>query len=196
MKQIEVTSEKKSFLTSLPGILTGAAGLITAIVGLIIALNQVGIIGGSSTGTPAGQPLSSPATVTQTTSADTWAAEANQVCARANDAIDALPEADTLDLESAGETAQQVTAINRRMLRELTALERPAERKAEIAEFLRIGARLGEEGDAFFAAIRAGNLAAAQERTSELSRLGRLFDASATDLGATTCAEGASELGL
>ena len=52
------------------------------------------------------------------------------------------------------------------------------------------------DADAFFAALRAGNVVAAQEQTSELSRLGKLFDASAIDLGANTCAEGASEVGL
>jgi hypothetical protein len=44
--------------------------------------------------------------------------------------------------------------------------------------------------------ITAVNVAAAQEQSSEVSRLGKLFDASAIDLGANTCAEGASEIGL
>lgn len=188
-----MSAEKKSFLTTAPGILSGVAGLITAIVGLIIALDQVGVIGGSSDGGNQASPAA--ITTTSTTSADAWATAANRICQRSNDAIRALPDPESLDLQSVGEVAKQMSSITRRMLRDLNALERPVETSAEIREFLRIGARLGEEGDAFFAALRAGDLAAAQARTSELSRLGKIFDASAIDLGATTCAEGASQIG-
>lgn len=38
-------SEKKSFWTTLPGILTGVAGIITATGGLLIILYQIGVIG-------------------------------------------------------------------------------------------------------------------------------------------------------
>lgn len=38
-------SEKKSFWTTLPGILTGVAGIITATAGLIGILYQIGVIG-------------------------------------------------------------------------------------------------------------------------------------------------------
>ena len=193
-----MNAEKKSFITSLPGLLTGVAGVITAVVGLIIALDQVGVIGGSDP-EPAGGPQAV-ALVTTTdgasTSADEWAASANEICARATDAIDTLPEPEAVDLASVGKVARQLQSINRRMLRDLNALERPPERQAEVKEFLRLGARLGDAADAFFSALRAGNVVAAQEQTTELSRLGKLFDASAIDLGANTCAEGASDIGL
>lgn len=38
-------SEKKSFWTTLPGILTGIAGIITALGGLLVILFQIGVIG-------------------------------------------------------------------------------------------------------------------------------------------------------
>lgn len=38
-------SNKKSFWTTVPGILTGTAGIITALGGFIIVLSQVGVIG-------------------------------------------------------------------------------------------------------------------------------------------------------
>lgn len=181
-------------MTSAPGILSGVAGLITAVVGLIIALDQVGVIGdGSSNG--GGATTAVAVTTTATTSPDAWAAEANKICARATDEIDALPEPEALDLQSVGQVGPQMQGIHRRMLRDLTALERPAEKRAEIQEFLRSGARLGEAADQFFAALRIGDLAGAQASASELSRLGKIFDANAIDLGANTCAEGASEIG-
>jgi hypothetical protein len=193
-----VNADKKSFLTSLPGILTGVAGLITAVVGLIIALDQVGVIGGSDPEQAGGRQAIALATTTDggSSSADEWAASANEICGRANDAIDTLPEPEALDPASVAKVTQQLQAINHRMLRDLNALERPPERRAEVAEFLRLGARLGDAGDDFLASLRAGNVVAAQEQTSELSRLAKLFDASAIDLGANTCAEGASEIGL
>jgi hypothetical protein len=192
-----VTAEKKSFLTSLPGILTGVAGLITAVVGLIIALDQVGAFGGSDPEQAGGRQAVALTATTDggLTSADQWAASANEICARANDAIDVLPEPEALDPASTGKVAQQLQAINHRMLRDLNSLQRPTEKRTEVAEFLRLGARLGDAADEFFAALRTGNVVAAQEQTSELSRLGKLFDASAIDLGANTCAEGASEIG-
>ena len=193
-----MNAEKKSFLTSLPGLLTGVAGVITAVVGLIIALDQVGVIGGSDPAPAGGPQAVALATTTGggPTSADEWAASANEICGRANDAIDTLPEPEAVDPASLGKVAQQLQRINHRMLRDLNALERPPEKQAEVKEFLRLGARLGDSADAFFAALRAGNVVAAQEQTSELSRLGKLFDASAIDLGANTCAEGASEVGF
>jgi hypothetical protein len=193
-----VNAEKKSFITSLPGLLTGVAGVITAVVGLVIALDQVGVIGGSDAEQAGGrQALALTATTDGgSTTADEWAASANEICARANDAIDTLPEPEAVDPASVGKVARQLQAINRRMLRDLNGLERPPEKQAEVKEFLRLGARLGDSADTFFAALRAGNVVAAQEQTSELSRLGKLFDASAIDLGANTCAEGASEIGL
>lgn len=193
-----MSAEKKSFLTSVPGILTGVTGLITAVVGLIIALDQIGVFGSSDPEQAGGRQAVALATTTDggSTSADKWAASANEICARANAAIDTLPEPEALDPASTGKVAQQLEAINHRMLRDLNALERPPEKRAEVGEFLRLGARLGDAADEFFAALRVGNVVAAQEQTSELSRLGKLFDASAIELGANTCAEGASEIGL
>jgi hypothetical protein len=193
-----VNAEKKSFLTSLPGILTGVAGLITAVVGLIVALDQVGAFGGSDPEQAGGPRAVALATTTNdvSTSADAWAAGANEICARANAAIDTLPEPEALDPASTTKVVQQLQAINHRMLRDLNELERPPEKRAEVAEFLRVGARLGDAADGFFAALRVGNVVAAEEQSSELSRLGKVFDASAIDLGANTCAEGASEVGF
>ncbi len=45
-------SEKKSFWTTLPGILTGVAGIITATGGLLIVLYQIGEIGPKQNITP------------------------------------------------------------------------------------------------------------------------------------------------
>ncbi len=41
-------TEKKSFWSSLPGMVTGAAGVVGAIVGVISVLIALGVIGGSN----------------------------------------------------------------------------------------------------------------------------------------------------
>ena len=49
-------SEKKSFWTTLPGILTGVAGIITATGGLLVVFYQIGVIGPEPEPSPEPRP--------------------------------------------------------------------------------------------------------------------------------------------
>lgn len=44
-------SDRRSFWSTVPGLITGLAGLLTGIVGLVTVLIQLGVIGGKSDGT-------------------------------------------------------------------------------------------------------------------------------------------------
>ena len=190
-----VTEGKKSFWSGMTGALAAITALITAIGGLIAILVQVGVIGGD--GTPSGGTATTPqATTTAATSAADWAVQANTICARSNDAIDVLPKPGSLEPTAALDAEEQALRINKRMLRDLSALPRPTERAVEVEEFLRLGAQVNEGAEELLAALRVGDAAAAQEHASSLSHAGKLFDESATGLGAYTCAEGASLSGV
>lgn len=54
-------SEKKSFWSTVPGLVTGLTGLLTAVVGLVTVLMQLDVIGGDSS-----SPAPAPAGVTTT----------------------------------------------------------------------------------------------------------------------------------
>ena len=47
-----MSENKKSFWSSIPGLVTGLAGLLTGIVGLVTVLIQLDVIGGDDSGTP------------------------------------------------------------------------------------------------------------------------------------------------
>ena len=47
-----MSENKKSFWSSIPGLVTGLAGLLTGIVGLVTVLIQLDVIGGDNGGTP------------------------------------------------------------------------------------------------------------------------------------------------
>ena len=47
-----MSENKKSFWSSIPGLVTGLAGLLTGIVGLVTVLIQLDVIGGDGNGTP------------------------------------------------------------------------------------------------------------------------------------------------
>lgn len=47
-----MSENKKSFWSSIPGLVTGLAGLLTGIVGLVTVLIQLNVIGGGHGGTP------------------------------------------------------------------------------------------------------------------------------------------------
>jgi hypothetical protein len=181
--------DRKSFWTGLPGILTGSAALITAVGGLVAVLIQVGAIGGGGSENSTGQGT--------TSAGPSWAAQANKICERANDAIDDLPEptssnADTLGVEAMLKYGKAASKISRRMLRDLTELSPPADQAADVTEFVKLGAKMNEAADEMFAAFALGDFSAVQGAQHALSTAGQRFDAKAIDLGATTCAEGAS----
>ena len=46
------SENKKSFWSSIPGLVTGLAGLLTGVVGLVTVLIQLDVIGGDDGGTP------------------------------------------------------------------------------------------------------------------------------------------------
>jgi hypothetical protein len=173
------------------GVLAGTAGVIGAVAGLIGILIQLGVIGGggesSNTVGTRGYP--------------TWAAQANEICQRTNDSIQALPNPQIVDpnatgaMESLANLGAGALKINRLMVRELSALEPPARNRERVEEFVRLGARANEEFEEMLADVKSGNLGDLQARQQSLSALGQRFDSAAVDLGASTCAEGASFAG-
>jgi hypothetical protein len=180
-----MTDEQKSFWSGASGLIAGVTALVTAVAGLIAVLIQVGVLGGG------GAP-SQAAAGTQTASETNWVAEANGICARANDAINALPDPEMLDLQAGIAHARESITIYRRMVRNLAALSPIPARQADIEEFLRLGAEINDSAEELVAGLRVGDVAVAQRQAATLKRLGKTFDNSAIGLGATTCAEGAS----
>lgn len=182
-----MTEQKKSFWSGLSGILAGVTALLTAVGALIAVLVQVGVIGGDDRNGGGEGAI----TVTTAAMAD-WAGEANAICERANELFDELPDAETADPSQALGLVERGLSINRQMVRELTKLPKPDEERERVTELLRLGARVNETTEELIAAFKALNIAALQEGQTELSTLGRRFDAAAVDLGASTCAEGSS----
>src|SRR5918994_5233747 len=134
-----MTEQKKSFWSGLSGALAGLTALLTAVGALIAVLVQVGVIGGDD-GSGGGEGA---ITVTTAAMAD-WAGEANEICERANELVDELPDPETADPSQALGLTQQVLSINRQMVRELTKLPKPEEERERVSEFLRLGARMNE----------------------------------------------------
>ena len=182
-----MTEDRKSFWSGASGVIAGAAALVTAVGGLIAILIQVGVIGGNG-----GSSNQAAGGAQQTISQPDWVQEANGICARANDAINALPDPETLDLQSAIGSARESITIYRRMARNLAALTPPAAREADMEEFLRLGAQVNDAAEELVAGLRIGDATVVQRQLSRLQRLGKSFDDSAIGLGVTTCAEGAS----
>jgi len=187
-----MTEQKKSFWSGLSGALAAITALLTAVGALIAVLVQVGVIGGNDGGNGGAGGSS-----TTTAAMADWAGEANEVCERANELIDELPDAERVDPSEVLGLAERALSINRQMVRELMKLPKPEPERKQIQEFLRLGARINESTEEAIAAVKALNIAAVQERQAEISTLGREFDAAAVELGASTCAEGSSfEAGL
>jgi hypothetical protein len=182
-----VTDEKKSFWSGATGAIAAVTALITAVGGLLAVLIQLGVLGGGS---------SQGAVVTQQTTTQpqpSWAQQANGICARTNDAINALPnKQETSDPAAALSQVREALTLNKRMVRDLAALTPPATRQDDVEEFLRLGAGINDATEELVAGVQVGDVVAAQQQVSRLKRLGRSFDNSAIGLGATTCAEGAS----
>lgn len=182
-----MTDEKKSFWSGATGAIAAVTALITAVGGLLAVLIQLGVVGGNDNES---QGAISPQV---TTSQPGWAQQANGICARTNDAINALPDkSETVDPAAALDQVGQAVTLSKRMVRDLAALTPPPDRKDDVEEFVRLGASMNDAGEEFVAALRAGDVVAAQRQVPRLKRLGRSFDDSAIGLGATTCAEGAS----
>jgi len=181
-----MTEQKKPFWSGVSGALAAITALLTAIGALIAVLVQIGVIGGDD-GNGGGGAI----TVTTAAMAD-WAGEANEICERANELFDELPDAETADPSQALGLVERGLSINRQMVRELTKLPKPEPEREQIVEFLRLGARINESAEEMIAAFKVLNIDAVQQRQAELSTLGSRFDAAAVDLGASTCAEGSS----
>lgn len=183
-----MTDEKKSFWSGATGAIAAVTALITAVGGLLAVLIQLGVFGGSGGESSQGAILPQ-VTVPQ----PNWAQQANRICARTNDAINALPdESETVDPMAALGQVREALTLNKRMVRDLAELTPPTGREADVEEFLRLGAGMNDAAEELVAGVRAGDPVAAQLQIGRLKRLGRTFDNSAIGLGATTCAEGAS----
>jgi hypothetical protein len=168
-----------SFFTSLTGLLTSATALIGAVVGVLTA---IGVIGGGSG--------SQGASATQ--SKATWAARANAICATANDTTGALPNPRTLAPSDAASYLKTALVLEQRMLRELNALPAPKSKEAQVATFLRVGAKMSDATNELADDVAVGNLAGLEQRATLLSRLNARFNNAANALDARTCAEGSS----
>lgn len=166
-----------SFFTGMTGWMTAAAGLIGAV---FVVLTAVHVIGGNS-----GQP---------STALRDWAASANDICARSNDAIAALPPPPSIgkNTKEAEDVIRSAVTIGRQMLRELEALTPPEGKEFPVTQFLRIGAEMNGVASEFLDDLLVGDSSGAQSRLAELSRVGTEFNSAAINLGATTCAEGGS----
>lgn len=181
-----MTEQKKPFWSGVSGALAAITALLTAIGALIAVLVQIGVIGGDD-GNGGGGAI----TVTTAAMAD-WAGEANEICERANELFDELPDPETAEPSEALGLVERGLSINRQMVRELTKLPKPEEEREQVTEFLRLGARVNETSEEMIAAFKVLNIEAVQQRQTELSTFGSQFDAAAVDLGASTCAEGSS----
>lgn len=160
-------------------------GAIGTVVGTLTAL---GVIGGGSGGTAAAgnQPQRSVVTVAE------WARRANAVCARTNDARAALPPpSKEVGQQEASDLIKTAFTFQQRMLRGLAALPRPAEH-LQIDALLRLGASVNDAAGELVNDLTVGDLAGVETRARQLARLNTAFNRSATNLGATTCAEGSS----
>jgi len=157
------------------GWMTAAAGLIGAVV---VALTATHVIGGSS-----GQP--------NTTLRD-WAASANKICARSNDTIAALPKPESIGKNTAEAVNLIRTAvtIQRQMLRELTALTPPEGKERQVTQFLHTGAEMSGVSSELLDDLILRDVSGVRRRAAELSQISNKFNHAATNLGATTCAEG------
>jgi hypothetical protein len=91
---------------------------------------------------------------------------------------------------------RQAVHISEQMFRDLAALPKPPQQQAQIDRFLRTGARVNEVGATMFDDIRVRNLAGAIQAQQSFSQLGQKLDNEAIALGATTCAEGSSSVGV
>jgi hypothetical protein len=169
-----------SFFTSLTGLLTATAALIGAVVGILTA---TGVIGGGNN--------QRHATSTQQNQA-TWATQANAICAKTNDTIGALPNPHTIAPSDIANYLKTSVVLEQRMLRELNALPTPRGNEAQVVKFLQVGARMSDATSELADDVTLGNLAAAQQRATQLSRLNTRFNNAAIALGARTCAEGSS----
>jgi hypothetical protein len=176
-----------SFFSGMTGWMTAAAALIAAVVG---GLTAVGVIGGGSAGSGSAAVPSAQASMT----VRDWAARANKICGRYNDAINALPQAQSIG-KNASEAADLIRSsdkLSHQMLRELTALTPPKGKERQIAQFIRLGADLNGGLDVLTDDVTVGDLSGALKQTAEVSRLNTEFNQAAIALGATTCAEGGS----
>lgn len=171
------------------GTLAAAAALITAIGGIVAILVQLGIIGSDS-------DSGSGSKTTQTVTPATWAAKANEICAKANDDIDALPDPEALDPEALTAAGRESVDILQRQLRELQRLTPPADDAPKVERLLRILAQLNDASEEVVGALRLGDASGIQEDVDEIRRLAPSGDRLANQLGASTCAEGASLAGV
>ena len=136
-----------------------------------------------------------------TAAATDWVAEANDICERANESIDDLPEPTAASLETLGPDAlvgygTAAVNVNKRMVRDLGKLSPPPDDKGALRELVSRGANMTEAAEEFFAALKVGDIFSAQEKQGALSAAGKAFDQHALKVGATTCAEGASLSGV
>lgn len=153
--------------------------------GLIAILVQLGVIGGG------GSPPSNGGGPTSNTDGKSWVAQANLICVRANDSIDALPDPQEVGgLAGAVQLGDQRMEIGRRMLRDLRALEAPEAKAAEVEHFLFLGAEMNKTSEQILASLRLGDFNGAIASINYVSSAEQRFDEAAKKLGATTCAEG------
>jgi hypothetical protein len=192
-----------SFFSEITGPMKAAVALIGAVGTVVGTLAAVGVIGGGSGGSAAsvgsigagsgGSAAGGAGSrITRMTAAD-WARRANAICARTNDTRAALPTPrQGLGQQEAVDLIKTASTLQQRLLRELAALPQPTEQQHQIARLLRVGAEINISASELVDDFTLGNFTGAQKRVKELSQLNTDFNATAIDLGATTCAEGGS----
>lgn len=187
--------------SGLPVVLGASAAAVATVGGLLGIFFQLGVFGGDKAQPTAARPTAGRSMIDQPTKAD-WAAQANRICEKANDDIDALPEPETLDPSELAGAGGEAVDIGQRQLRQLQKLRPPRDAGPKVQRLLRIYAQQNDASEEIVAALRIADVTSIQQQIDTitlqdraLKRLGRAGDNLANQLGATTCAEGASFVG-
>lgn len=116
-----------------------------------------------------------------------WIAQADAICKRAAQEIDALGTPQSLD--EVAELAAKASEIGRRELGEIRALQPPEEDEATIEEMLALSDQLIDIGEKIGAAAEEGDLAEVQKLLQEGEPINDQADQLAQDYGLEECGQ-------
>ena len=174
--QPDKPEERRSFWTTLPGLLTGLAALITAIAGVI----AIFVVPGSSSDGP--------------THAD-WARSANRLCNETAEQVRHLPPITDETLEAIETTAPAAAADVRRLAERLRELSAPEDDEPSIDRFTSVLEEEANQLDAMVAAYHQANssgMVQAAEQVEALAAEGREV---AGSLGVSACTQEVTLIG-
>jgi len=168
-----MSEEKKSFWTTLPGVLSGVAALLAAGATIFGLLHTGG-----------GKPANPPVTVAS------FAAKANAICAAGADQVRALgvPSDPLSQLRALPDVIRIVTSINQ----QVQALSRPSDAvaNAKIDRVLSLASQVVIAQQDALAAFNSGDRARAQALDARARTLSSELKQLDSELGANVCALG------